>query len=214
MLKILLVDDHDIVRKGIKNLLEDHQGWQVCAEAKNGRQAISLALEHKPDVVVMDYSMPDLNGVEATRQIRNALPATEILVFTMHDSEDILQKALTAGARGYFVKSDESSQLADAVTALSRHKAFISTAVSGSLVSAFLENANKPAPGSQEALSPREREIVQLLAEGNSNKEIASKLFVSVKTVETHRATIMRKLEVNSIVELVHYAIRNKIVEA
>jgi DNA-binding NarL/FixJ family response regulator len=213
MLRILLADDHEIVRKGIKNILEDHEGWQVCAEADNGRQAINLALQHKPDVVVLDYSMPELNGVEATRQIRSALPTTEILLFTMHDSEDVLQKSLSAGARGYLVKSDDAAQITDAVLALSRHKAFVSTAVSGALVSAFLQNSTVPASESRETLSPREREIVQLLAEGNSNKEIASKLFVSVKTVETHRATIMRKLEANSIVELVHYAIRNKIVE-
>lgn len=214
MLKILIADDHDIVRKGIKNLLEDHEGWKVCAEAGSGREAVSLAITHKPDVVVMDYSMPELNGVEATRQIRNALPDTEVLIFTMHDSEDVLQKALSAGARGYLVKSDDSGQLITALHALSRHKAFVSTAVSGALVSGFLQSSESAAPEPLDSLTPREREIVQLLAEGNSNKEIAGKLFLSVKTVETHRATVMRKLQVNSIVELVHYAIRNKLVEA
>lgn len=214
MLKILVADDHDIVRRGIKNLLEDHAGWQVCAEAKNGREAVALAQVHQPDVVVIDYSMPELNGVDATRQILTALPDTEVLVFTMHDSEDVLQKSLAAGARGYLVKSDNAVQLVDAVNALSHHKAFVSTAVSGALVSGFLQNVGGSAQEAHESLTPREREIVQLLAEGNSNKEIATKLFLSVKTVETHRAAVMRKLEVNSIVDLVHYAIRNKIVQA
>ena len=213
MLKILIADDHGIVRSGIRGLLEDQPGWEVCAEAATGREAVNLALEHKPDVVVIDYSMPELNGIEATRQIRAALPGTEVLVFTMHDSEDVLQKALAAGARGYLVKSDDSAQLIDAVQSLSRHKAFVSTALSGALVSGFLRNAGRSAQQPLESLTPREREIVQLLAEGNSNKEIATKLFISVKTVETHRSAVMRKLEVNSIVELVRYAIRNKLVE-
>ena len=211
-MKILIADDHDIVRKGIRGLLEDQEGWEVCAEAATGREAVSLALTHRPDVVAMDYSMPELNGIEATRQIRAALPDTEVLVFTMHDSEDVLQKALAAGARGYLVKSDDSTQLIDAVKSLSRHKAFVSTAVIGALVSGFLHNAGSSEQQPLESLTPREREIVQLLAEGNSNKEIAAKLFISVKTVETHRSTVMRKLEVNSIVELVRYAIRNKLV--
>jgi len=213
VLKILIADDHSIVRSGIRGLLEDQPGWEVCAEAATGREAVNLALKHKPDVVVIDYSMPELNGIEATRQIRGALPDTEVLVFTMHDSEDVLQRALAAGARGYLVKSDDSAQLIDAVQSLSRHKAFVSTAVSGALVSGFLQNTGNPAQQPLESLTPREREIVQLLAEGNSNKEIAAKLFISVKTVETHRSTVMRKLEVNSIVELVRYAIRNKLVE-
>ena len=213
MLKILVADDHGIVRSGIRDLLEDQPGWEVCAEAATGREAVNLALQHKPDVVVIDYSMPELNGVGATRQILAALPDTEVLIFTMHDSEDVLQRALAAGARGYLVKSDDSTQLIDAVQSLSRHKAFVSTAVSGALVSGFLHNAGSSPQQPLESLTSREREIVQLLAEGNSNKEIAAKLFISVKTVETHRSTIMRKLEVNSIVELVHYAIRNKLVE-
>jgi DNA-binding NarL/FixJ family response regulator len=213
MLKILLADDHDIVRRGIKNLLEDHPGWQVCAEAKNGREAVAMALTHKPDVIVLDYSMPELNGVDATRQIRSALPDSEVLIYTMHESEDVLKKSLAAGARGFLVKADASVQLPEAVESLSRHKAFVSTTLSGALVTGFLRGDAKTGQEAQEPLTPREREIVQLLAEGHSNKEIASKLFLSVKTVETHRAAIMRKLEVNSIVELVHYAIRNKLVQ-
>jgi DNA-binding NarL/FixJ family response regulator len=213
-LRILVADDHSIVRKGIKNVLEDQEGWQVCAEASTGREAVLLAIKHKPDVVVFDYSMPELNGVEATRQIRSALPETEVLIFTMHDSEDVLQRSLSAGARGYLIKADDSLQLLDAVEALGRHKTFISTSVSWSLVSGFLRGMGDSAPTALECLTPREREIVQLLGEGNSNKEIAAKLFLSVKTVETHRATVMRKLEISSIVDLVHYAIRNKLVES
>ncbi len=213
MLKILIADDHGIVRSGIRGLLEDQPGWEVCAEAATGREAVNLAVKHRPDVVVIDYSMPELNGIGATRQILAALPDTEVLIFTMHDSEDVLQRALTAGARGYLVKSDDATQLIDAVQSLSRHKAFVSTALSGALVSGFLQNTAKSVQQPLESLTPREREIVQLLAEGNSNKEIATKLFISVKTVETHRSAVMRKVEVNSIVELVHYAIRNKLVE-
>lgn len=213
MLKILIADDHGIVRSGIRGLLEDQPGWEVCAEAATGREAVNLAVKHRPDVVVIDYSMPELNGIGATRQILAALPDTEVLIFTMHESEDVLQRALTAGARGYLVKSDDATQLIDAVQSLSRHKAFVSTALSGALVSGFLQNTAKSVQQPLESLTPREREIVQLLAEGNSNKEIATKLFISVKTVETHRSAVMRKVEVNSIVELVHYAIRNKLVE-
>ena len=174
-----------------------------------------MASELKPDVVVLDLSMPELNGLEATRQIRRELPRTEILIFTMHETEQLIREVLAAGARGYVLKSDAGMHLTQAVEALSHHKPFFTAKVSQALLDAFLKSDARPDEGSVfRTLTSREREIVQMLAEGKSNKEIASKLTISVKTVETHRATVMRKLEINSIVDLVHYAIRNQLVEA
>jgi len=174
-----------------------------------------LALALKPDVVVLDLSMPELNGLEATRQIRRELPRTEVLIFTMHETEQLIREVLAAGARGYVLKSDAGLHLNQAVEALSHHKPFFTAKVSQALLDAFLKSDAKPDEGSVfRTLTSREREIVQMLAEGRSNKQIANKLSISVKTVETHRATVMRKLEINSIVELVHYAIRNQLVEA
>ncbi|HSE23966.1 MAG TPA: response regulator transcription factor [Pyrinomonadaceae bacterium] len=214
-MRILLADDHDIVRRGLRDQLTTHEGWEVCGEATNGREAVAMALKLKPDVVVLDLSMPELNGLEATRQIRRELPRTEVLIFTMHETEQLIREVLAAGARGYVLKSDAGRQLTSAVEALSHHKPFFTAKVSEALLDAFLKSNVAPDEGSVfRTLTDREREIVQMLAEGKSNKEIASQLSISVKTVETHRATVMRKLEINSIVELVHYAIRNQLVEA
>ncbi|HET6861804.1 MAG TPA: response regulator transcription factor [Pyrinomonadaceae bacterium] len=214
-MRILLADDHDIVRRGLRDQLTSREGWEVCGEATNGREAVAMALKLKPDVVVLDLSMPELNGLEATRQIRRELPRTEVLIFTMHETEQLIREVLAAGARGYVLKSDAGRHLTSAVEALSHHKPFFTAKVSEALLDAFLKSNVAPDEGSVfRTLTDREREIVQMLAEGKSNKEIASKLSISVKTVETHRATVMRKLEINSIVELVHYAIRNQLVEA
>jgi DNA-binding NarL/FixJ family response regulator len=214
-MRILLADDHDIVRRGLRDQLTTREGWEVCGEATNGREAVAMALKLKPDVVVLDLSMPELNGLEATRQIRRELPRTEVLIFTMHETEQLIREVLAAGARGYVLKSDAGRQLTSAVEALSHHKPFFTAKVSEALLDAFLKSNVAPDEGSVfRTLTDREREIVQMLAEGKSNKEIASQLSISVKTVETHRATVMRKLEINSIVELVHYAIRNQLVEA
>jgi DNA-binding NarL/FixJ family response regulator len=214
MVRLLLADDHDVVRRGLRDLLEERDGWVVCAEARDGRGAVALALEHRPDVVVLDILMPGLNGVEAARQIRRALPSTEVLIFSMHESEQLVRDAIAAGARGYVVKADAPAQVVAAVAALADHKPFFTPSVSEALLDSYLQTANAAdRTADVKGLSSREREIVQLLAEGRSNKEIASTLFISVRTVETHRAAIMRKLEIGSIVELVRYAVRNKLIE-
>ena len=215
MINILLADDHDIVRRGLRDMLNAHEGWQVCGEAGNGREVVDLARNLKPDVVVLDLYMPELNGLEATRQIHHELPRTEVLIFTMHETEQLVREVLAAGARGYVLKSDAGRHLVSAVEALSHHKPFFTAKVSQTLLDAYLKSPKTDEEGQLvRTLTPREREIVQMLAEGKSNKEVASRLSISVKTVETHRATVMRKLEINSIVELVHYAIRNGLVEA
>jgi DNA-binding NarL/FixJ family response regulator len=214
MVRLLLADDHDVVRRGLRDLLEERAEWVVCAEARDGRAAVALALEHRPDVVVLDLLMPELNGLEAARQIRKALPDTEVLIFSLYETDQLVRDAIAAGARGYIVKSDTPAQIVAAVAALADHKAFFTPVASEILIDSYLQTANATdRTADARGLSSREREIVQLLAEGRSNKEIASTLFISVRTVETHRATIMRKLELGSIVELVRYAVRNKLIE-
>src|SRR4051794_19256167 len=215
MTTILLADDHDVVRRGLSDMLNAHAGWRVCGEASNGRDAVKMAQRLKPDVAVLDLSMPELNGLEATRRIRGALPRTEVLIFTMHETQQLISEVLAAGARGYVLKSDAGRYLLSAVEALSEHKPFFTGKVSETLLNAYLKWSLKPeAPSVFSVLTDREREIVQLLAEGKTNKQIATGLTISVKTVETHRATVMRKLGIKSIVELVHYAIRNQLIEA
>ncbi|MBQ0822120.1 response regulator transcription factor [Microvirga terrae] len=215
MLRILLADDHDIVRRGLKDLLEQHMTWQVCAEASNGREAVDLAFQHRPHVAVIDLSMPELNGLEATRRIRQSLPNTEVLIFTMHESEELIREVLEAGARGYLLKSDAVRQLIPAVESLSQKKPFFIGRVSEVVLDGFLKGGPAiPAHPTTERLTSREREIVQLLAEGKSNKQIARLLDLSVKTVETHRTAAMRKLELNSLPDLVRYAIRMQIIQA
>ena len=215
MLRILLADDHDIVRRGLKDLLEQHVGWQVCAEASNGREAVELALQHRPQVAVIDLSMPELNGLEATRRIRQALPDTEVLIFTMHESEELIREVLGAGARGYLLKSDAVRQLIPAVESLSQKKPYFAGRVSAVVLDGFLKGGQVTLEGpTAERLTSREREVVQLLAEGKSNKQIARLLDLSVKTVETHRTAAMRKLELNSLPDLVRYAVRMQIIQA
>ena len=215
MLRILLADDHDIVRRGLKDLLEQHVGWQVCAEAANGREAVELALQHQPHVAVVDLSMPELNGLEATRRIRQSLPNTEVLIFTMHESEELIREVLGAGARGYLLKSDAVRQLIPAVESLSQKKPYFAGRVSEVVLDGFLKGGQTALEGpTAERLTSREREVVQLLAEGKSNKQIARLLDLSVKTVETHRTAAMRKLELNSLPDLVRYAVRMQIIQA
>jgi DNA-binding NarL/FixJ family response regulator len=212
-LRILVADDHHVVRTGLRTLLETKRGWQVCAQAVNGREAVEKAGKLKPDVAVLDIGMPLLNGIEATRQIRKVSPETEVLILTMHDSELMIQGVLEAGARGYILKDDADRNLLAAVEALRLHKPYLSSRVSA----AALKTALTPGEGSTPArrrLTPREREILQLLAEGKGNKEVAEFLRISVKTAETHRANIMLKLDFHSITELVRYAMRNQIIQS
>jgi DNA-binding NarL/FixJ family response regulator len=216
MVRILLADDHEIVRRGLRGLLEAHPDWEVCAEAENGREAVDRARESRPDVAVLDLSLPELNGLEATRRIRRESPNTEVLVFTVHDSEELVFEALAVGARGYVLKSDGASHLIDAVEALAKHRPFFNSDVMKMIVEGYVRERAEPSSsiGPANDLTRREREVVKLLAEGRGNQEIASELGISVKTVETHRAAIMRKLGFRSIVDLVRYAIREGIISA
>lgn len=213
--RILIADDHEVVRSGLRLLLERQPGWQVCAEAVTGREAVEKAKQLKPDVIVLDVSMPVLNGLEAVRQIRKALPQAQVLVLTMHESEQLVRELLDAGAQGYLSKSEAGRQVVAAVEMLSQHKPFFVGKVARVVLDGYLKSGarrNREVLPS-DFLTPREREIVQLLSEGKSNKEVAVALDLAVKTAETHRANIMRKLDFHSLAELIRYAIRNKIVE-
>jgi DNA-binding NarL/FixJ family response regulator len=213
-LRILVVDDHAVVRRGVRSLLESHEGWQVCGEATNGRDAVEQSRQLRPDIVVMDLSLPELNGLDATRQILKDEPGIEVLVLTMHHSEELARDVLRAGARGYIMKSDADENLIAAVDTLRQHKPFLTSAVTEFVLDDFVRRRD----GGQADFSPvdvtsREREIIQLVAEGRSNKEAASTLGISVKTIEAHRANIMRKLQLRTASDLVRYAIRNNIVQ-
>jgi DNA-binding NarL/FixJ family response regulator len=210
MLRILIADDHEVVRSGLRKILETQTDWQVVAEATDGKDAINKAFETKPDIAVLDYSLPLVNGTEATRQIRVRLPETELLAFTMHESETIIREFLKAGARGYVLKSEAKRNLIAAIEALAVHKPFFTGKVSEALLDSFLVRSI----GEASPLSNREREVMQLISEGYTNRLAANDLNISVKTVETHRAAIMRKLNLTSSAALVRYAIRNKFIEA
>jgi DNA-binding NarL/FixJ family response regulator len=215
-LRILAADDHDILRRGLKQLLTARSGWEICAEAKTGREAVALAEQHKPDIVVMDVSMPDLNGLEAARRIHKALPKTGIIMLTLHFSDQLVKDIVDSGARAYVMKSDADRDLVNAVEALANNRTFFTARAADMLLNDFTERNSPvmPQPPSPSRLTSREREIVQLLAEGKSSKEVAVALGISVKTAETHRANIMRKLQLHSVSELVRYAIKNQIIEA
>jgi DNA-binding NarL/FixJ family response regulator len=216
--RILLADDHEVVRAGLRALLEEQTGWEVVAEAVDGRDAVEKATKLKPDVVVIDIAMPSLNGLEAVRQIVKSVPNTKVLVLTMYDSDPLIQQVLQAGARGYLLKSDAGRDLVSAIDALRRNKTFFTPKVSQMVLEGYLDKSpkEKEPEGEPESLrlTSRQREIVQLLAEGKSSKEVAAVLGLSVKTAETHRANIMRKLDCHSVTELVRYAIRNHIIAA
>lgn len=208
---VLIVDDHPVVRKGLRALVESRRGWRVCAEAANGREAITRARAQHPDVAIVDIGMPGLGGIEATRQIRKVSPGTEVLILSAHGSEKLARELLDAGARGYLLKDDADESLLDAIEALHRHASYYSPRIAA-WVARDERRARVKAP--REALTPRQRETIQLLAEGKSNKEVAAMLGISIKTVEAHRSNIMLKLNLHSVAELVHYAIRNDIVHS
>jgi len=195
-------------------LIETEAGWEVCGEASDGRKAVALAVTLKPDVVVMDIGMPELNGLDAARLIKRALPKTELLIFTGEESEQIIHEVFAAGVRSYILKSDIARHLVEAIRALGQHKHYFTSRVSEIVFARYLNGTSGAGKDKTEGLTPREREIVQLLAEGKSNKDAAVVLGISIKTVETHRAASMKKLRLDSFADLVRYAIRNKIVAA
>lgn len=214
-LRILVADDHEIVRRGLIAMIKAHPDWEVCAEADNGREAIEKATQTKPDIAILDIGMPVLNGLEATRQILRANPAIRVLILTITDTNHAVQAVLDAGARGFLLKTDAARDLVTAVEALQHDKTFFTARVADMVLAGFLNQAPRSfkKETSQSALTSREREVIQLLAEGKSTKEVACHLNLSVKTAETHRSNIMRKLGLHSVSELVLYAVRNSIVQ-
>jgi DNA-binding NarL/FixJ family response regulator len=211
---LLIADDHDIIRRGLRALLQEQAGWHIAAEVEDGREAVAKASALKPDVAILDISMPSLNGLDAAKQIAKLSPHTKVLILTVHESDELIHKILAAGVRGYILKSDAGRDLITAVRALLSNKTFFTAKVARMVMDGYLGKGPK---GSEEAslqITGREREVVQLLAEGKTSKEVATMLNVSVKTVETHRSNILRKLDCHSVTELVRYAVRNHIVDA
>ena len=211
-LRILVADDHEIVRRGLVFLIKGRPGWEVCAEASNGREAVELAKRLGPDIAILDIGMPTLNGLEATRQILHENPRCRVLILTITDTEQAVRAVLGAGARGFLLKSDAARDLVSAIDALYYNKTFFSARVAES-AGGFYDSSGRSATGLKRRLTSREREVVQLLAEGKSTKEVASHLNLSVKTAETHRSNIMRKLGLHCVSELVLYAVRNNIIQ-
>ena len=209
--RILIADDHDIIRRGVRALLETRSDVLVVAEASTGREALAAARETMPDIAIIDYSLPELNGHDLTVAMKRELPWTEILIYTMYDRESMILGVLRAGARGFILKSETEEHLSAAINALAIHRPYFSGGISETLLDQFLRT--KPET-SLSTLTRREREVVQLIAEGKINKEIARLLEISIKTVETHRATAMHKLKLRTTAELVRYAVRNSIIEA
>jgi DNA-binding NarL/FixJ family response regulator len=212
-LRIFVADDHELVRRGIRGLLRARHGWRVIGEAANGREAVERATKLKPDVAIVDISMPHLDGLQATRQIREATPNTEVVILTMHESDQMVRRVLDAGALGYVLKSDLATHLVKAVKDVAAGKLFLTPRVSDIVLKGFLKTGNQPDPTehSRARPTPREVEIIRHLAEGKSNKETAAELGITIRTVETHRAKIMLKLGFHSLAELIHYAIRSEI---
>lgn len=222
MLRILIADDHEVARQGIRALLEAHPGWEVCAEAKDGREAVELAATVNPALILLDIGMPNLNGLEAARLILASSPEVPILILTMLDSDQVVREVLRAGARGFLLKSDAGRDLVAAVEALQLRRTFFTTRVSQMVLDGFLDRespdsqekgSEKKEDGAATLLTGREREVIQLLAEGKTSKEVAVALHLSVKTAETHRTNLMRKLGLHSVADLTLYAVRNGIVQ-
>lgn len=215
-LRILIADDHELVRRGLCALLQAHEGWEICGEATDGREAVEKAKQLKPDVVILDVGMPNLNGLAATRQLSRQDPHCKIIVLTITDTDQIVQEALDAGARGFVLKSDAARDLVSAVEALQRNRMFLTPRVNDMVLAGFLDRGHRVSHGEPPELpklTPREGEVIQLLAEGKSSKEVASLLNLSTKTAETHRSNIMRKLGFHSIRDLVVYAVKNNIIQ-
>ena len=212
--RILIADDHDIVRKGLRALVQEEPSWQVVADVQDGRSAVVKTQELKPDVAILDIAMPSLNGLDATKQIVKVNPDTKVLILTMYDSELLIQNVLNAGARGYLMKTDAGRDLVVAIRALLLGQTFFTQKVAQIVLDTFTGKKTTTTEGEIQSLTAKEREVVQLLAEGKSSKEAADVLNVSTKTLETHRSNIMRKLGCHSVTDVVRYAIRNHLAQA
>ncbi|WP_112662623.1 response regulator transcription factor [Microvirga flavescens] len=211
MQRVLIADDHLVVRRGLRAILESQPGWEIVAEAATGEEAVEEALRVRPDIAILDFSLPDLDGLQATRRIRQSL-RTEVLIFTMHESEQIIRDLLRAGAKGYILKTDADLHLLAALNALSHHRPYLTWRASEALLDSLKDLPS--APHIEGLLTAREREVVTLIADGLSNKRAALHLDVSVKTIESHRAAAMRKLGISSTAELVRYAVRSHLISA
>jgi len=208
-MRIMLVDDHEIVRQGIRSLIETIPEWTVCAEAADGQAALHLAEQVRPEIIVLDISLPKIGGLDVLVELKKMLPDAEILVLTMHDSERTIAQMLRAGCRGYLLKTETGEKLIEALTKVSRHQTYFSSSVSETLLQYYINSAEEH---EHEQLTPRQRQIVKLVAEGNSNKRIAYILNISVKTVETHRLEAMRRIGAKSSADLALYAARNELI--
>lgn len=213
-LRIVLADDHAVVRQGLRSLLEQQPGWTVVAEAATGKDAVTKVREFKPDVAILDISMPSLNGLEAARQIVEGGSKTRILILTIYDSDTMIREMLDTGVKGYVLKSDAARDLVVAVEALQHNKTFFTSKVAEMILDGYLKKAKNPTETEPAAsrITPRQREILKLLAEGKTSKDVAVALGMSTKTVETHRSNIMKRLNCHSLGELVRYALRNQII--
>jgi DNA-binding NarL/FixJ family response regulator len=209
--RIIIVDDHDAIRRGVRQLIETKPYYQVVGEAADGRTGLEVARQTRPDIAILDYSLPELNGLDLSHALKREFPRIEILLYTMHDREEIIMDVLRAGVRGFVLKSDTEKHLIAALDALSIRRSYFSGTISDTLLEQFIET--KPYAQAS-SLTHREREVVQQVAEGRINKEIATRLNISVKTVETHRASAMRKLKLRTTADLVRYAVRNQLIQA
>jgi DNA-binding NarL/FixJ family response regulator len=211
MLRVLIADDHELIRRGVRDVVESHSGWEVCGEARDGKEALDLAFKELPDVVVLDVSLPVMNGLGVTRRLRQDLPNTAVLLYTMHDEDDTISGGLAAGARGYLLKTDSAQNLEAAISSLGARRPYFSASVSEFLLDAAVNDRKR---SRLESFTVRELEVAQLIAEGNSNKQIARQLARSIKTVESHRAAAMRKAGVRSAAEFVRFAIKQNLIQA